>query len=225
MSMSEALARVTLFEVAEEKFNRHDRGILIGMGLFWGITGPAILLVLGPLFLGTVIEPGVVYLALVIVLVAASLYLLALRYNRFGVYDTGIALTKRPISVGVRLRGAQYVTLYADIVEARQSGRWSDMVRPEEQPWYFTLVLRDGQKWILPAIGVWEAVSPALREAKPEHARELKQAYDALAWVAGELNRPENRLRVQRGETVRLSVANFERSHSKTTMAGGTAAG
>src|SRR6266545_1972473 len=33
MSMSEALARVTLFEVAEEKFNRHDRGILIGMGL------------------------------------------------------------------------------------------------------------------------------------------------------------------------------------------------
>jgi len=107
--MPEPQGAVALFEVTRKRFNRHDRGILFGMALFWGFAGPAILLVLGPLFTGTLIEPGVAFLAIFIVAIAASLYLIALRYNRFGVYDTGIAPTKRRVSIALRLRGGHRI--------------------------------------------------------------------------------------------------------------------
>ena len=223
--MNEPAPSDVIFEVSERWFNRHDRALLLGLSLSWGFAGPVVLLVLAPAFLGTTLGPGVFILAAFIVAVAGSLYLMALRYNRFGVYETGIAPTKRPIGAALRLRGKQYLLRYAEMANVARSGSWAVSRPPEDQTWYFTLDLRSGQRWILPAVGLWEAIGPALREGHPQHVRELRRAYDALAWVGAELNRPERRGQVQNEVTVRVSAAAFRDYEAGTSGAGRAAAG
>lgn len=177
-----------LFEVGPSEFRRSWHGTISGLAAFVGIGGPSLL------FLVTVTTPGAsisaqfVLIAGIFALFGVAVYLLAVPLNRFGIYEAALAPTRRSLREGLRLGARQWLVPYAEVTRITRHGAWAENRRPHDQTWYFIIERADKGQVVLPAAGVWEAISPALRVSKTTHRERLRLAYDALTWVATKLS-------------------------------------
>jgi hypothetical protein len=205
-----------LFEETEKNFNKR-KAPLLALALFSALGGPIMLLSLLVLVPPSNL-PGLpeILLVLLFIAVGISVYAIASAHNRFGLYSAGISLTKRKFTTGIRFRNRQYQVPYSDLTLIERRGSLIGSLPPWAQTWHFLFELRNGDRWALPAIGVWEAISPVLKSPKPHHLKEFRLAYEALSWAAEQLNTPENREKRMRHEEVRLDVEAFRRHLAKT---------
>lgn len=154
---------------------------------------------------------GVIGLVILVTVVfsygAYGSYRLSFIYNRFGIYENGIAPPKKPVdvfSLRMPLKRNLFIP-YSEIENVRLEGVWKRT--PPKTPYVFTLVTRSQQEVDVHMMDIVEYTGMNLKD--------LRRIYEILCKVKTELNRDENKGKMDGDEPVILGESVFDETLMK----------